>query len=61
LEKILASFYDNIVNHETKECFKKYLFSVHYIMPNTLIQVNEGITKLFTLMVKGLVEQNYGI
>ncbi len=30
-------------------------------MPNTLIQVNETITKLFTLMVKGLVEQSYGV
>jgi hypothetical protein len=50
---ILASFCDNIANDETKECFLKYLFHVHYITPYILIQVNEGIAKLVTLMVKG--------
>jgi hypothetical protein len=50
---IPASFYDNIINHETKKCFKKYLFHVHYIMIDILIPINEGIAKFFTLMVKG--------
>jgi hypothetical protein len=38
----------------------KYLFHVHYIMPNILIQLNEGIAK-FTLMVEGLLEQMHGV
>jgi hypothetical protein len=50
---IVASFCDNIAHDETKESFKKYLFHVHYITPYILIQVNEGIAKLVTLMVKG--------
>jgi len=49
---ILTSFCDNIVNHETKEFFKSYLFHAHYIMPNILIQINESIAKFFTLMVE---------
>jgi hypothetical protein len=36
----------------------KYLFYVQYIMPYILIQVNKGITKLVTLMVKGF-EQSF--
>jgi hypothetical protein len=50
---IPVSFCDNIVNHETKTYLKKYLFHAHYIIPYISIQVNEGITKLVTLMVKG--------
>jgi hypothetical protein len=49
---IPTSFYDNIINHETKECFVKYLFHAYYIMPDILIQINEGIAMLFTLIVK---------
>ncbi len=30
-------------------------------MPYMLIQVDEGIAKVFTLMVKGPFEQSYGI
>jgi hypothetical protein len=36
-----------------KNVFLKYLFHAHYMMPNILIQINEGIAKFFTLMVKG--------
>ncbi len=50
---ILASYCNNILNHETKRYFKKYLFHARYNMPYILIQVNEGIAKFFTLMVKG--------
>jgi hypothetical protein len=50
---IPTSFYDNIINHETKECFYKYSFHAHYMMPDILIQKNEGIAKFFTLMLKG--------
>ncbi len=39
----------------------KYLFHVHYVMPNILIQGNEGIVKFITLMLEGLLEQSYGI
>jgi hypothetical protein len=46
-----TSFYNNIINHETKELFLTYLFHAHYIIPDILIQVNEGIAKFFTLMV----------
>jgi hypothetical protein len=35
-----------------KDFLKKYLFHVHYIMPDILIQINEGIAKFFTLMIK---------
>jgi hypothetical protein len=35
-----------------KAIFKIYLFCVQYIMPYILIQVNENITKLVTLMVE---------
>jgi hypothetical protein len=49
---IPTSFCDNIVNQETKNIFLRYLFHAHYIMPNILIQINEGIAKFFTLMVK---------
>jgi len=56
-----TSFCDNITNHETKECFLKYLFHVHYMMLDILIQENEGIVKFFTLMLKGLLEQGYGV
>jgi hypothetical protein len=59
MQAILASFCDNIVNHETKHL--KYLFHAHYMMPNILIQVNEGIAKFFTLMLKGPLEQSYGV
>jgi hypothetical protein len=54
-------FWDNIIKHEIKKCFLKYLFHVHYMMLNILIQENEGIAKFFTLMLKGLLEQNYGV
>jgi hypothetical protein len=50
---IPVSFCDNIVNHEKETYFEKYLFHVHYIMPYILIQVNESIAKLVTLMVEG--------
>jgi hypothetical protein len=33
--------------------FFKYLFHVHCIITYIMIQVNEGIAKLFTLMIKG--------
>jgi hypothetical protein len=49
---IPKSFYNNIVNHETKTFFKRYLFHVHYIMLDILIQLNEGNAKFFTLMVE---------
>jgi hypothetical protein len=49
---IFASYY-NILNHETKGYFKKYLFHVQYNRPYILIHVNENITKFFTLMVEG--------
>ncbi len=29
------------------------------MMPDILIQVNEGIAKFFTLMLKGALEQSY--
>jgi hypothetical protein len=51
-KKIHASFYDNIINHETKECFLKYLFHALSIMLDILIQINEGMAKFFALMVK---------
>jgi hypothetical protein len=51
-QALLASFCDNIVNHETKECFLKYLFHAHYMMLDILIQENERIAKKFTLMLK---------
>jgi len=40
--------------------FKKYLFHVHYMMPNILIQENEGVIKFFTLMLEGPFERSYG-
>jgi hypothetical protein len=40
---IPASFYDNILNHETNECFL-YIFSM-LIISYIVIQINEGITK----------------
>jgi hypothetical protein len=49
---ILASYYNNILNHETKGYFLKYLFHVQYNMPYISIQVNESSAKFFTLMVK---------
>jgi hypothetical protein len=49
---IPTSFCDNIVNHGVKEFFLRYLFHVHYIIQDILIQVNESIAKLFALMVK---------
>jgi hypothetical protein len=49
---IPTSFCNQIVNHETKELFLRYLFHAHHIIPNTLIQVNGGIAKFFTLMVE---------
>jgi hypothetical protein len=56
-----ASFCDNIINHETNDYFLEYLFHVHYMMLDILIQENEGIIKFFTLMLKGLLEQSYGV
>jgi len=50
---MLKSYCDNILNHETKGYFFKHLFHVQYIMPYILIQLNEGIAKLVTLMVEG--------
>jgi len=38
---------------QQKDLLKK-LFHVQYIMPYTLIQINESIAKLVTLMVEGL-------
>jgi hypothetical protein len=49
---IPTSFCDNIINHETKEFLKIYLFYAHHIMSYILIQINEGIAKFFTLMVE---------
>jgi hypothetical protein len=61
LEGKPTSFCDNIINHEIKECFLKYLFHVHYMTLEILIKENEGTTKFFTLMLKGLLEQSYGV
>jgi hypothetical protein len=47
-----TSFCNQIINHETKELFLRYLFHVHHIIPNIFIEVNEGITKFFTLVVE---------
>jgi hypothetical protein len=47
-----TSFCNQIINHETKEFFLRYLFHVHHIIPNIFIEVNEGITKFFTLVVE---------
>ncbi len=44
-----------------KKIKKKNLFHGHYIMLNTLIQINEGIVKFFTLMLEGPPEQSYGV
>ncbi len=52
-ETIPASYYNNILNHETEGYFLKYWFHVQYSMPYILIQIIEGIAKFFTLMVKG--------
>jgi hypothetical protein len=51
-----ASFCGNIVTHERKDFFKKYLFHAHYVMLDILIFKNEGIAKLFTLVLKGSFE-----
>jgi hypothetical protein len=51
---ILTSYCDNILNYETKGYFLKYLFHAQYIMPCILIQINESIAKLVTLMVEGV-------
>jgi hypothetical protein len=40
-----------------KEMLKNILFHAQYIMPYILIQVNEGIVKLFTLMVEGHLDK----
>jgi hypothetical protein len=50
---MLTSYCDKILNHETKGYFLKHLFHAQYIMPYILIQLNEGIAKLVTLMVEG--------
>ncbi len=50
---ILALYCTNILNHEIKGYFLKYLFHTQYNMPYILIQVNESIAKFFTLMVQG--------
>jgi hypothetical protein len=57
-QAIPTSFCNNIVNHETKESFLKFLFHAHYMMPDILIQENEGIAKFFALMFEGPLEQN---
>jgi hypothetical protein len=49
---IPTSFYDNIINHETKELFLRYLFHAHYIILDILIQVNEGIIVLLQNFVE---------
>jgi hypothetical protein len=49
---IPTSFCDNIINCETKRILKQYLFHAHYMIPDILIQVNEGIATFFTLMAK---------
>jgi hypothetical protein len=43
-QAIPTSICNNIVNHETKEFLKKFLFHAHYMMANISIQENEGIT-----------------
>jgi hypothetical protein len=53
MKTILASYYDNILNHETKGQFSKYFFHDQNKMPYIFIQVNDGIAKNSTLMVKG--------
>jgi hypothetical protein len=40
---------------------KKNLFHAHYVMPNILIQENQGIAKLFTLLLESPFEQSYGV
>jgi hypothetical protein len=60
-QALLTSFYNNMINHETKECFLKYLFHVHSMMLDILIQENEGIAKFFHINVKRLYEQSYGV
>ncbi len=57
-QAIPTSFCNNIVNHGTKENVFKFLFHAHYMMPNILIQENEGIVKFFTLMLEGPLEQS---
>jgi hypothetical protein len=52
---ILAPYCDNILNHDTNEYFKKYLFHVQYIMPYVVIEINGDIAMLVTLMVEGIV------
>jgi hypothetical protein len=47
---ILTSYCNNILNHGKKGYLLKYLFHVQYNMPYILIQVNENITKFFTLI-----------
>jgi hypothetical protein len=51
-----ASFCNNIINHDRKKCYLKYLFHAHYMMPNILIHENEGIAKFFTLMLEVPIE-----
>ncbi len=58
---IPTSFGDNIINHETKDFLKRYLFHAHYIMLYILIQVNEGNAKFFTLNLEGPFERSYGV
>jgi hypothetical protein len=41
-----------------KNFFLKFLFHVHYMMLDILIQENEGIAKFFTLMFQGPLEQS---
>ncbi len=36
-----------------KDFFLQKIFHVQYIMPYILIQINEGIAKLVTLMIEG--------
>jgi hypothetical protein len=53
---IPTSYWDNIINHETKDFLNKYLFHAHYIMIDILIQINEGNAKVFMLKLEGPFE-----
>jgi hypothetical protein len=51
-KEVLASFCNNIINHETNKCFLN-IYSMVTISCQIMIQVNEGIAKFFTFMVEG--------
>jgi len=61
MQAIQLLFCNNIINYEIEQCFSKYVFHVHCMMLDILIFLNEGIAKFFTLMLKGPLEQNYGV